>query len=108
MRAAVKRAVDRARTAGCPTLIEAKTYRYRGHSRTDPASYRPAGELDQWRERDPIELLGTKLAAGGALSSDEQTALRKELQQQIDDSAARAGDAPLPTLETMETYVYAH
>jgi len=42
------------------------------------------------------------------LSADEQKALRGELQQQIDDSAARAADAPIPTLETMETYVYAH
>jgi TPP-dependent pyruvate/acetoin dehydrogenase alpha subunit len=101
-------AIARARGGDGPTLIEAKTYRYRGHSRTDPASYRPPGELDQWRERDPIELLGSKLAADGVLSADEQKALRGELQQQIDDSAARAADAPIPTLETMETYVYAH
>ena len=106
--ACLRDAIARARDGDGPTLIEAKTYRYRGHSRTDPASYRPPGELDQWRERDPIELLGSKLAADGVLSADEQKALRGELQQQIDDSAARAADAPIPTLETMETYVYAH
>jgi pyruvate dehydrogenase E1 component alpha subunit len=106
--ACLRDAIARARGGDGPTLIEAKTYRYRGHSRTDPASYRPPGELDQWRGRDPIELLGSKLAADGVLSADEQKALRGELQQQIDDSAARAADAPIPTLATMETYVYAH
>ena len=100
-------AVTRARAGDGPTLVEAKTYRYRGHSRTDPASYRPDGELEAWRARDPIELLGRKLSAAGVLSEDEQVKLRAEVQAEIDASAARAAEAPFPTLDEMEGYVYA-
>ncbi len=56
--AATSEAVERARRGEGPTLLEMKTYRYRGHSRSDPAKYRPAGELDAWKARDPIDLLG--------------------------------------------------
>jgi pyruvate dehydrogenase E1 component alpha subunit len=100
-------AVARARAGEGPTLVEAKTYRYRGHSRTDPASYRPDGELEAWRSRDPIELLGRRLAAAGSLSEDEQAKLRADVQEEIDASAARAAEAPYPTLDEMEAYVYA-
>jgi acetoin:2,6-dichlorophenolindophenol oxidoreductase subunit alpha len=105
--ATMTEAVGRAREGEGPTLVEAKTYRYRGHSRTDPANYRPEGELEQWRARDPIELLGKSLAAAGILTDSEQAQLREEIQGQIDASAARAADAPYPTLKEMEAYVYA-
>src|SRR5438128_251055 len=62
VRAAVHAAVARARADDGPSLLEMKTYRYRGHSRTDPAKYRAEGELERWKERDPIELLGATLA----------------------------------------------
>jgi pyruvate dehydrogenase E1 component alpha subunit len=52
--AAVRDAAQQARAGLGPTLLEMKTYRYRGHSRSDPAKYRPAGELELWRSRDPI------------------------------------------------------
>ena len=68
--AAVAEAVARARAGDGPTLLEMKTYRYRGHSRTDPAKYRPDGELERWQKRDPITILGTRLAEEGALSED--------------------------------------
>src|SRR5579862_919589 len=55
VRDTVESALDRARSGLGPTLIEAKTYRYRGHSRTDPANYRKSGELEQWKLRDPID-----------------------------------------------------
>jgi TPP-dependent pyruvate/acetoin dehydrogenase alpha subunit len=84
-----------------------KTYRFRGHSRTDPARYRPEGELARWQERDPITLLGAKLAGEGALSQDAQASLREELQQLVDDTAGRAGQGPLPTIEEIRSYVYA-
>ena len=84
-----------------------KTYRYRGHSRSDPAKYRPDGELDHWKGRDPIELLGRRLAADGGLTTDEQAALRKEVQAEIDAAADRAATSPYPTLKDTERYVYA-
>src|SRR6202165_3130608 len=53
---AARAAYEKARGGGGPSLIECKTYRYSGHSRADPAKYRPAGELEKWRERDPIKI----------------------------------------------------
>jgi pyruvate dehydrogenase E1 component alpha subunit len=84
-----------------------KTYRFRGHSRTDPARYRPEGELARWQERDPITLLARKLAEAGALSEEAQTSLREEIQQLVDETADRAKQAPLPTIEEVRSYVYA-
>lgn len=105
--AAVSEAVERGRAGEGPTLLEMKTYRFRGHSRTDPAKYRPEGELERWQERDPILLLGHSLAAEGALSQDDQDALRKEIQEQVDAEADRAKTAPFPTIEEVRSYVYA-
>jgi acetoin:2,6-dichlorophenolindophenol oxidoreductase subunit alpha len=105
---AVSEALARGRAGDGPTLIEAKTYRYRGHSRTDPARYRKPGELEQWRERDPITLLGAELATEGLLDEAAQQALRDEVQQQVDTAAEEAGQAPVATLEEVEDYVYAH
>jgi pyruvate dehydrogenase E1 component alpha subunit len=103
VRDAVGKAVERARRGEGPSLLEMKTYRFRGHSRTDPAKYRPEGELEAWKLRDPITLLGASLG----LSDVDQTALREEIQQQVDDTADRAKSAPIPTLEEIEAYVYA-
>jgi pyruvate dehydrogenase E1 component alpha subunit len=100
-------AIARARAGDGPTLIEAKTYRYRGHSRTDPAKYRAEGELDRWKLRDPIDLLGAQLAADATLSGQEQTDLRDEVQAQVDAAALRAAEAPTLSLEETKTYVYA-
>jgi pyruvate dehydrogenase E1 component alpha subunit len=101
-------AVERARRGEGPTLIEAKTYRYRGHSRTDPAAYRPAGELDAWKQRDPIALLGATLATEGILSAGEQEAMSQEVQKQIDVASQHAAQSPVATFEEMRRYVYAH
>ena len=105
--AAVQAAVDRARSGAGPSMLEMKTYRYRGHSRTDPAKYRVPGELEQWKERDPIALLGAKLAEDGTLSADAQHELWAEVRAEVDDAAARAAEAPYPTLEETRDYVYA-
>jgi acetoin:2,6-dichlorophenolindophenol oxidoreductase subunit alpha len=103
----VARAIARARAGDGPTLVEAKTYRYRGHSRTDPARYRPEGELDRWRERDPVELFGAQLASEGLLSDEEQRAQRAEIQSEVDAAADRAAQAGILTLEETRPYVYA-
>lgn len=99
-------AVELARKGDGPTLIEAKTYRYRGHSRTDPASYRPAGELEAWKARDPISLLATDLDETQTLSMDEQRTMRDEVQASIDAAAQRAAAGPIATLAEMRQYVY--
>ncbi len=105
--AAAAAAIARARAGEGPTLLEMKTYRYRGHSRTDPAKYRAEGELERWKQRDPIDLLGAKLAAEGALSAEEQRRLRGRIQAEVDAAAERAAAAPVLTLEETKAYVYA-
>lgn len=105
--AAVSTALERARSGGGPTLIEMKTYRFRGHSRTDPAKYRPAGELDKWLERDPIALFGRHLEENGHASSQELAELRTAVQLDVDAAADRAAESPFPTLEEIVDYVYA-
>jgi TPP-dependent pyruvate/acetoin dehydrogenase alpha subunit len=65
VREAARRAIDHARSGDGPAFLEALTYRFVGHSRSDPGAYRPDGELDRWRERDPITVLATQLAAEG-------------------------------------------
>jgi len=100
-------AVARARAGEGPTLIEAKTYRFRGHNRTDPGKYRPPDEVAHWRSRDPIELSGKELADAGVLSRDDQAQVRADVQVEIDESAARAAQAPYPTLDDVRSYVYA-
>lgn len=104
---AATRAVEAARTGGGPTLLEMKTYRFRGHSRTDPAKYRPEGELERWKERDPMTILGRRIAEFGLLSEDGQVQKRQEIQELIDAAAERAAESEVPTLEEIKAYVYA-
>ena len=100
-------AVERARRGEGPSLLEMKTYRYRGHSRSDPAKYRPEGELDRWKARDPIELLGAVLVADSIIGPNDAGEIRTEIQAEIDAAAERAAAAPFPTLEETRPYVYA-
>ncbi len=105
--AATVEAAERARSGGGPSLLEMKTYRYRGHSRSDPAKYRPAGELDAWKARDPIDLLGASLIADAVIGPNDPVEIRNETQAEIDTAAERAAAAPYPTLEETRPYVYA-
>jgi TPP-dependent pyruvate/acetoin dehydrogenase alpha subunit len=66
VRDAAARAVAHAREGGGPYFLEAVTYRYVGHSRSDPGAYRPAGELDEWKKRDPILRLRDDLLEAGS------------------------------------------
>jgi pyruvate dehydrogenase E1 component alpha subunit len=104
---ATAEAVARARAGDGPSLLEMKTYRYRGHSRSDPAKYRPEGELDAWKARDPLTLLGASLAEDGLLDEAGQAAEHDRTQTEIDDAAERAAAAPYLTLEEARDYVYA-
>jgi pyruvate dehydrogenase E1 component alpha subunit len=103
----VAEAIARARDGDGPSLLEMKTYRYRGHSRSDPAKYRPEGELDLWKARDPIDLLGSRLEDERVFSKAQQVGVRARIQIEIDAAAEEAAASPAPTLEEIEPYVYA-
>jgi pyruvate dehydrogenase E1 component alpha subunit len=83
VRDAVAEAASRAREGDGPTLIEALTYRHKGHSRTDPATYRPDGELERWLERDPIDLFARDLVAAGELDAAAEASLREAVRQEV-------------------------
>ena len=102
-----KVAYDKARSGGGPSLIECLTYRYSGHSRADPAKYRPEGELDFWRgKRDPIRIYRERLLQSGI---DESVLLEIEdvVRQRVDEATAICKAAPPPPAEILTTDVYA-
>jgi pyruvate dehydrogenase E1 component alpha subunit len=105
--AATSEAVDRARAGDGPSLLEMKTYRYRGHSRSEPARYRPEGELESWIARDPITILGRRLIDEGLMTSEEQTAVAEDVESEIRVAIERAEAAPYLTLEEARRHVYA-
>ncbi len=99
-------ALAKARAGKGPSLIEAKTYRHSGHSRADPAKYRPAGELEKWLERDPLKIYRERLTKLGvpAKTLDDMEAAAMRLVEEATD-AARA--SPPPPLELIEQDVWA-
>jgi TPP-dependent pyruvate/acetoin dehydrogenase alpha subunit len=102
----VYEAGNRARAGNGPTLIECKTYRYRGHSRTDTAPYRKAGELDEWLQRDPISILKTRMIADGQLDEVEFEEMQQAAQAAVVDAVDWAKAQPFPALESLHTDVY--
>ncbi|MCL5986250.1 MAG: thiamine pyrophosphate-dependent dehydrogenase E1 component subunit alpha [Actinobacteria bacterium] len=102
-----KSAIGKARSGGGPTLIECLTYRHWGHSRGDPARYRPAEELQSWLARDPIILLKDKMIARGILSEDQFKALEAEVLEEIDRDAEIALASPPPGPGEVTCNVYA-
>ncbi len=105
--ATIQNAVARARDGGGPTFIEAKTYRYVGHSRSDQATYRPDGELDAWLARDPIELFATSLVASGELSLADVDAMRVRQRELIDVAEEAALASPPGSIAQMFAHVLA-
>jgi acetoin:2,6-dichlorophenolindophenol oxidoreductase subunit alpha len=104
--ATVSEAVAAARAGDGPTLIEALTYRHRGHSRSDPGAYRPEGELERWLERDPILLLERALEAEG-VGRAELDHVRDEALTEITAASERALAAPEPDPESRFEHVWA-
>jgi pyruvate dehydrogenase E1 component alpha subunit len=98
---AMMRAVTRARSGDGPTLIEAKTYRYAGHSRSDKATYRPAGELDEWLQRDPIKLFEAKLVEEGVLVEADLELVNAEQRRRLQATIELVLSSPTPTPEQM-------
>jgi TPP-dependent pyruvate/acetoin dehydrogenase alpha subunit len=104
--ATIAEAAARARSGDGPTLIEAMTYRQKGHSRSDPASYRPEGELEMWLERDPILLLENKLADEGVERRKLQE-IRERAEHDVIDALERARGWPDPDPESRLEHVWA-
>jgi pyruvate dehydrogenase E1 component alpha subunit len=99
-------AIGTARDGGGPALIEAVTYRHGGHSRADPAKYRPAGEVQEWMARDPLPRYRAVLTARG-IDPAALDALDKQAREKVDQATEEAKAGPEPRLELAETNVWA-
>ncbi len=104
VRSSVHAAVQRAREQSLPTLIEAKTYRYRGHSMADPGTYRTKDEVEAKKQRDPIFLLAEKIKSTGL--EDKISIIETEIEEEIQDAVRFAEESPFPSPETAHDYVY--
>jgi acetoin:2,6-dichlorophenolindophenol oxidoreductase subunit alpha len=96
--AAATEAVQRARDGGGPTLLECQTYRHYGHSKSDPAPYRPKDEVEQWLERDPLKLARSRLLEEG-VTEERITATEKRVGAAMEEAVRAAKDAPYPDPE---------
>ena len=103
---AVLRAVNRAREKGGPTLLEIKTYRYKGHSMSDPQKYRTKEELEEYKEKDPIDHVHDMLVKTFKLSEKEIEEIHQRVQLEVDESVQFAEDSPWPDDDELLKDVY--
>lgn len=107
MRRATQRAVERARKESLPTLIEARTYRYMGHSMSDPGKYRTRAEIEKHQERDPIKIFNSMLQENGVLGEKDVAEIEAEIKEQVEQSVRFAEESPEPDPGELYTDVYA-
>src|SRR5205814_971301 len=108
VREATLRAVERARKGYLPTLLEVRTYRFMGHSMSDPGNYRTRAEIERHQERDPIKLFAASLKEQGVLSDTEFQQIESEVKEQVEQAVLFAEQSPLPAPEELFTDVYAN
>jgi pyruvate dehydrogenase E1 component alpha subunit len=91
-----------------PQLVEAVTYRYRGHSMADPEEYRSKEEVEQWQTRDPIKAFADRLVDEGVLSEDDVKEFDETAIAQVDEAVKFADESPFPDLDSLydDIYVY--
>ena len=101
-----QKAYARARAGEGPSLIECLTYRHSGHSRADPAKYRPEGELEEWKKSDPVKIYRARLLAAG-VNASVLDAIEQEVKKEVDAAEVACKAAPPPPADLMFTDVYA-
>ena len=106
VRAALAEAIDRARKEKQPTLVEVETYRYRGHSMSDPGKYRSKEEVEEMMRRDPIQLFATVVRREHGVEQAVLDALDQEVQEQVSEAVRFADQSPWPSADTLFEDVY--
>jgi len=99
-------AYAKARAGKGPSLIECMTYRHSGHSRADPAKYRPEGELEKWKERDPLKIYKERLKQFG-IGDDQIAKIEGDVKRMVDEATEACKASPPPPMEILTTDVYA-
>jgi pyruvate dehydrogenase E1 component alpha subunit len=107
VRAATERAVERARKEHLPSLIEIRTYRFMGHSMSDPGHYRTRAEIEKHQERDPIKVFGDNLREKGVLDDEGLKAIEARVREEVERSVKFADASPEPAPEELFTHIYA-
>jgi len=108
MRRATQRAVERARKESLPTLLEAQTYRYMGHSMSDPGKYRTRAEIEKYQERDPIKLFTATLKENDFLTDKDISEIEAQVKEQVEQAVRFAEESPEPDPKELYTNVYAN
>jgi pyruvate dehydrogenase E1 component alpha subunit len=103
---AVSRAAARARKGDGPTYLEFKTYRYRGHSMSDPQKYRTKEEVAEWKSRDPIEMTRERILKGNIATEEELETIDAKVKVQVAESVKFAEESPFPTAEDAYKDIY--
>ena len=96
VQATAEDAAGRARSGEGPVFVEARTYRFVGHSRSDPGKYRPPGELEEWRARDPLLVAEQRLAADHGVGADQLREVADDVERELREVEAAALAAPFP------------
>jgi len=104
---ATKEAVERARRGDGPTLIECKTYRWKGHSKSDQQRYRTREEVEAWKKKDPISRFRSRLIKEGIITEEGAERIEREAKETIEEAVRFAQNSPEPSLEGIEEEVYA-
>jgi pyruvate dehydrogenase E1 component alpha subunit len=104
---ATLKAVERARRGEGPTLIECKTYRHKGHSRVDPARYRPKEEVEMWLTKDPVKRFREKLLQMNKLTEPEINQIEAKVSAAMEEAVKFATESPYPAPEEALEDVYA-
>lgn len=104
---AVEEAADRARRGDGPTLLEFRTYRYKGHSMSDPAKYRTKEELEEYKDRDPIEMVKAKILANGWAKEEDLKEIDAKIKAEVEESVkfAEESNYPDPSEAYRDVYV---
>jgi pyruvate dehydrogenase E1 component alpha subunit len=106
VRGAVAEGIRKAREDRRPTLLEAFTYRYRGHSAADPEVYREREEVEEWREKDPIETFAKRCVKDGVLGEREVQEVRDKADEEVAAAVEFADASPEPALDTLYESLY--
>jgi pyruvate dehydrogenase E1 component alpha subunit len=107
VREATQRAIERARKDYLPTLLEVRTYRFMGHSMSDPGNYRTRAEIEKHQERDPIKLFAASLKEEGVIDDAQFQSIDAEVREQVERAVKFAEESPLPAPEELYTDIYA-
>ena len=108
VREATERAVERARKDYLPTLLEVRTYRFMGHSMSDPGNYRTRAEIEKYQQRDPIKLFAASLKESNIIPDKELEQIDAQVKEEVDRALKFADASPLPNTDELYTNVYAN